>query len=64
MLEEKNAKLEGELARSAALLSTKNEANAISNDSKKVTKLNALGSACRSEFKKVEYDRRSHKVEK
>ena len=62
MLEEKNAKLERELARTTALLSTKNESNAISNDLKKVTKrLNALEGSCRTEFKKVEYDRRSHK---
>lgn len=62
MLEEKNSKLERELARNTALLSTKNESNAISNDLKKVTKrLNALESSCRTEFKKVEYDRRSHK---
>lgn len=62
MLEEKNSKLERELARTTALLSTKNESNAISNDLKKVTKrLNALESSCRTEFKKVEYDRRSHK---
>ena len=62
MLEEKNAKLERELARSTALLSTKNESNVISNDLKKVTKrLNTLESTCRTEFKKVEYDRRSHK---
>ena len=62
MLEDKNNKLERELARTNALLSTKNESNAISNDLKKVTKrLNALESSCRNEFKKVEYDRRSHK---
>lgn len=62
MLEEKNAKLERELARSNALLATKTESNTISNDLKKVTKrLNALESTCKAEFKKVEYDRRSHK---
>jgi len=54
ILEEKNAKLERELARNTALLSTKNESNVISNDLKKVTKrLNALE-------KKVAHDRRSH----
>lgn len=54
MLEEKNAKLERELARSTALLSTKNESNVISNDLKKVTKrLHTLE-------KKVDHDRRSH----
>ncbi len=62
MLEDKNAKLERELARTTALLTTKNESNVISNDLKKVTKrLHALESSCRTEFKKVEYDRRSHK---
>ena len=62
MLEEKNAKLEREVARSNALLATKTESNSISNDLKKVTKrLNALESTCKAEFKKVEYDRRSHK---
>ena len=62
ILEEKNAKLEQELTRTTALLSTKNESNVISSDVKKIAKrLNALESTCRTEFKKVEYDRRSHK---
>lgn len=62
MLEEKNSKLERELARTTVLLSTKNECNAISNDLKKVTKrLNVLESSCRTEFKKAEQDRRSKK---
>ena len=60
MLEEKNAKLERELARTNALLAANNES--LSNDLKKVTKRhNTLDSTCRSEFKKLENDRRSRK---
>ena len=61
-LEEKNALLERELQRSTIQLQSKNEAKAISNDVKKLTKrLGTLENTCRTEFKKVEYDRRSHK---
>ncbi len=61
LLEEKNAQLERELRVKMAELSSKNEAHAISNDLKKVTKrLNMLEGTCRTEFKKVQQDRRGH----
>lgn len=61
-LEEKNAQLERELQRTTVQLQSKNEAKAISNDVKKLTKrLGTLEGTCRTEFKKVEYDRRNHK---
>mmetsp|Transcript_13185 Transcript_13185/g.26779 ORF Transcript_13185/g.26779 Transcript_13185/m.26779 type:complete len:80 (+) Transcript_13185:163-402(+) len=61
LLEEKNARLESELKTKVAELSSKNEAHAVSNDLKKVTKrLNILEGTCRTEFKKVQQDRRNH----
>jgi len=61
LLEEKNARLESELKTKVAGLSSKNEAHAVSNDLKKVTKrLNILEGTCRTEFKKVQQDRRNH----
>ncbi|KAL7465588.1 hypothetical protein ACHAXS_011588, partial [Conticribra weissflogii] len=61
LLEEKNAQLERELRVKMAELSSKNEAHAISNDLKKVTKrLNILEGTCRTEFKRVQQDRRGH----
>ena len=61
LLEEKNARLERELHRKTAELSSKNEAHAISNEVKKLTKrLGTLEGTCRTEFKKVEQERRSH----
>ena len=61
-LEEKNAQLERELQRTTVQLQSKNVAKAIYNDVKKLTKrLGTLEGTCRTEFKKVEYDRRNHK---
>jgi len=61
-LEEKNALLESELKRMMVNSQSKNEAKAVSNDLKKLTKrMGMLESTCRTEFKKVEYDRRHHK---
>jgi len=61
LLEEKNGQLERELKRTTLQSQSKNEAKAISGDVKKLTKrIGTLESTCRTEFKKVEYDRRNH----
>lgn len=61
LLEENNARLERELKRTTTQLQSKNEAKAVSGDVKKLTKrLGNLEGTCRTEFKKVEYDRRNH----
>ena len=62
ILEEKNEKLERELMRCSNTLQSKNDAKAFSNDMKKLTKrIGNLESTCKTEFKKVEYDRKNHK---
>lgn len=62
LLEEKNEKLERELLRCSNTLQSKNDAKAISHDMKKLTKrIGNLESTCKTEFKKVEYDRKNHK---
>ncbi|KAL7548036.1 hypothetical protein ACHAWF_011323 [Thalassiosira exigua] len=62
LLEEKNGQLESQLKRATAQLQSKNEAKAVSNDVKKLTKrIGTLESTCKTEFKKVEYDRRNHR---
>lgn len=61
LLEEKNAQLERELRVKTAELSSKNEAKGMSNELKKLTKrLGILEGTCRTEFKKVDRDRKSH----
>lgn len=58
----KECPVERELQRTTVQLQSENEAKAISNDVKKLTKrLGTLEGTCRTEFKKVEYDRRNHK---
>lgn len=62
LLEDKNGQLDRELKRATAQLQSKNEAKAITNDVKKLTKrIGQLESTCRTEFKKAENDRRSHR---
>ena len=62
MLEEKNDQLERELKRKTVQLQSKNEAKAVANDVKKLSKrLASLEGTCKTQFKKVESDRRNHK---
>lgn len=61
LLEEKNGQLERELKRTTAQLQSKNEAKAVANDVKKLTRrIGTLEGTFRTEFKKVENDRRNH----
>jgi hypothetical protein len=62
LLEEKNAKLELEIQGRTAQVSTKKDTDVLSNEVKKLTKrIGTLEGTCKTEFKKVEQDRRSHK---
>merc|ERR1712129_355460 len=60
LLEEKNEQLDRELKRTVVQLQSKSEAKVISASVKKLTKrLGTLESACSTEFKKAEYERRN-----
>ena len=63
LLEENNARLERELrAAVASNAQGKHDVETVSNDVKKMTKrLGTLEGTCRTEFKKIEHDRRSHR---
>jgi len=62
MLEEKNDQLERELKQKTVQLQSKNDAKAAANDVKKLSKrLATLEGTCKTQFRKVEYDRRNHK---
>lgn len=62
LLEEKNEQLDRELKRTVVQLQSKSEAKVISGNVKKLTKrLGTLESACSTEFKKMEYERRNQR---
>ncbi len=63
LLEENNARLERDLrAAVASNAQGKHDVETVSNDVKKMTKrLGTLEGSCRTEFKKIEHDRRSHR---